>query len=640
MNTGLREYTSPLLVPTTGIGSLTDVLLRRRDEAPEHVAFQCPSGLDDSGSMQWRDVTTKEFFADVDALARHFIAVGIEPGQSVAVMGKTCYEWVLADVAALRVGAVVVPIYDTSALPQVRAIVDDAEVVRAVAGNAEHAESLADALGSPDLVWTMQGTNAPELTSIATLLEQPPLAPVSDAELELRRSSRTLDDVATIVYTSGTTSDPKGVQLTHGNFVTQILNIAESHKNVLNEHGSTILFLPLSHVLARAVQLVCLANGMRVAHLSDTSRIIPTFTEVRPTFVMVVPRVLEKIVTAVGKKAEAKKLGKVWADAHTVAERVGALRESVNEFDMPSLPLVLKAKHALYDRMFYSKIREMLGGNMLYVLCGGAKLHRDLALAFRGFSIPVIEGYGLTETTAPLAANLPGDLRAGTVGPPVPGMTVKISDEGELLAKGPGVSPGYRNPEHTKAAYVDGFLRTGDLGTIDEKGRITLNGRSKDVIVTSGGKTIEPAGWEGAVEKHPGVAYAVAVGDDRPYLTALLIQQMEEGEGDGEEVQIIENPKLIADLLPFIENANNDVSRTERIKKFAIVRANLDDPTLMTPSMKLRRAAFLEKAKAHIDELYERVPNANIHEVLSRGADKADKAGKKERERGEEPDAK
>lgn len=621
MVTGLREFTSPLLVEPTGISTLTDVMVQRRNAAPDHIAFQRPLMLDATGVMQWENVTTEQFFTEVEILARHFIASGVEPGQAIAIMGKTSYEWVLADLAALWVGATVVPIYDTSAPAQVRAIVEDADVVRAVGGSADHAASLADALGSPEFVWTMKPVEDSRFASISALLAAEPQTPVTAEQLEKRRTSRGLDDVASIVYTSGTTSNPKGVLLTHRNFVTQVQNIGLSHKNVLNEHGSTILFLPLSHVLARAVQLVALANGMRVAHLSDTSRIIPTFAEVRPTFVMVVPRVLEKILTALGKKAEAKKLGKVWADAQKVAETVGGLRESVNEFDMPPLPFGLKAKHMIYDRLFYSKIREMLGGNMLYILCGGAKLHRDLALAFRGFSIPIIEGYGLTETTAPLAANLPGDLKAGTVGPPAPGMTVKISEEGELLAKGPGVSPGYRNPEHTEAAYVDGFLRTGDLGSIDEQGRITLNGRSKDVIVTSGGKTIEPAGWEGAVEKHPGVAYAVAVGDDRPYLTALLIQQMEVGEGEGDDVQIIENPKLIADLLPYIENANDDVSRTERIKKFAIVRANLDDPSLMTPSMKLRRAAFLEKAKARIDELYEMTPAKHIHEVMNRDKD-------------------
>lgn len=615
MDTGLREFTSPLLVEPTGYTSLVDVLAARCEEAPDHIAFQRPLTLDARGAMRWKNVTTREFYDDVEKLAAHFIAAGIQPGDAIAVMGPTCYEWVLSDIAALWAGAVVVPVYHTSAPAQVRAVVADAGVVRAVGGSRDNAEVLADALGDSDLVWMMEDDPEHRFQSLGSLLAQAPSAPVSEAELRERCSSRTLEDVATIVYTSGTTSEPKGVQLTHGNFVMQILNIGYSHRNVLNEHGSTILFLPLSHVLARAVQLVCLAKGMRVAHLSDTSRVIPTFAEIRPTFVMVVPRVLEKILTAAGSKAEEKKLGKIWKDAVAVAERVGKEREKVNEFQMPPLPLGLKTKHALYDQIFYSKIRKLLGGNMIYVLCGGAKLHPDLAHAFSGFGIPVLEGYGLTETTAPLAANLPGDLKAGTVGPPVPGMTVKISADGELLAKGPGVSPGYRNPIHNEAAFVDGFLRTGDLAEIDAQGRITLKGRSKDVIVTSGGKTIEPAGWEGAVEKHPSVAYAVAVGDDRPYLTALLIQQMEAGEGEGDEVQIIENPKLIADLLPYIENANSDVSRTERIRKFALVRANLDDPNLMTPSMKLRRAAFLEKAKSAIDDLYEKVPARHIFEV-------------------------
>ena len=371
-------------------------------------------------------------------------------------------------------------------------------------------------------------------------------------------------------------------------------------------------------MLARGVQLICLALGMRVAHLSDTSRVIPTFAEIRPTFVMVVPRVLEKILNAVAAQADKKHVGRLWKDARETAVRIGMIGEGFHERERPKLPFRLAAKRALYERVFYRTIRTLLGGNIQYILCGGAKLHPSLALAFRGFGIPIIEGYGLTETTAPIAANRPGDLTAGSVGVPVPGTTIRISEEGEVLAKGPGVSPGYRNPEHTAAAYSDGFLRTGDLGSLDSSGRLTLSGRSKDVIVTSGGKTIEPAGWEGAVEQHPSVAYAVAVGDDRPYLTALLIEHTEDGEVSGDDIEIIENPKLIAEILPYLENANLDVSRTERIKKFALVRANLADPNLVTPSLKLRRAAFLEKAKAAIEELYEKAPKASIHEIVKR----------------------
>ncbi|MCT1866941.1 AMP-dependent synthetase/ligase [Dermabacter sp. p3-SID358] len=627
MPASLREYTSPLLVEPNGVERLTDLFLKRESEAPSHVAFQVPGGTDAAGSTMWRDVTTKEFFDSARALARHFIAAGIKPGDAISIMGPTRYEWVLSDVAALWAGAIVVPIYDTSAPSQVEAIVEDAGVMRAIAGTAQQAEALAGALGSADRVWTMEEVNGYEC--LRDLAATEPKTIVNDAELESARTSRALEDVATIVYTSGTTSDPKGVQLTHGNFVAQLQNIGVSHGEILNERGSTILFLPLSHVLARGVQLICLALGMRVAHLSDTSRVIPTFTEIRPTFVMVVPRVLEKILNAVAAQAEKKRLGGVWHDARETAVRIGTIGEGFHESERPKLPFGLAAKRALYERLFYRRIRTLLGGNIQYILCGGAKLHPSLALAFRGFGIPIIEGYGLTETTAPIAANRPGDLTAGSVGVPVPGTTIRISDEGELLAKGPGVSPGYRNPEHTAAAYSDGFLRTGDLGSLDSRGHLTLKGRSKDVIVTSGGKTIEPAGWEGAVEQHPSVAYAVAVGDDRPYLTALLIQQSEEGDSSGNDIEIIENPKLIAEILPYLENANLDVSRTERIKKFALVKANLSDPNLVTPSLKLRRAAFLEKAKAAVEELYEKAPKPSIHELVKREGAVKDKLKKK-----------
>ncbi len=638
MSTSLREYTSPLLVEPNGAQRLTDLFVTRESEAPSHVAFQVPSGTDAAGSTTWADVTTKEFFDAARALARHFVAAGIKPGDAISIMGPTRYEWVLSDVAALWAGAIVVPIYDTSAPSQVAAIVEDANVIRAVAGTAPQAESLAAALGGADRVWTMDKTDG--YACVGDLVKREVETPVSDAALETARTSRTLEDVATIVYTSGTTSDPKGVQLTHGNFVAQLQNIGVSHGEVLNDRGSTILFLPLSHVLARGVQLICLALGMRVAHLSDTSRIIPTFTEIRPTFVMVVPRVLEKILNAVAAQADKKRVGRLWRDARETAVRIGMIGEGFHESERPKLPFRLAAKRALYERLFYRTIRRLLGGNIQYILCGGAKLHPSLALAFRGFGIPIIEGYGLTETTAPIAANRPGDLTAGSVGVPVPGTTIRISEEGEVLAKGPGVSPGYRNPEHTAAAYSDGFLRTGDLGKLDSRGHLTLSGRSKDVIVTSGGKTIEPAGWEGAVEQHPSVAYAVAVGDDRPYLTALLIQQSEEGESSGDDIEIIENPKLVAEILPYLENANLDVSRTERIKKFALVKANLSDPTLVTPSLKLRRAAFLEKAKAAVEELYEKAPKPSIHEIVKREiAEKASELKSKASGKGPKDDA-
>ncbi|MDO5645133.1 MAG: long-chain fatty acid--CoA ligase [Dermabacter sp.] len=592
------------------------MFVARRDQAPNHVAFQVPDGEDEAGGTRWRDVTTREFFNDVEAMARQLVAAGITPGKVVAIMGPTRYAWVVADVASLWVGAVVVPIYDTSAPAQVRAILEDSQVVRAFAGTAEHARMLTDVLGDPALVWTMDDEGGPH-AAMPELIRTARETGISDADLEDRRTAADLDTLATIVYTSGTTSDPKGVMLTHGNFVGQLTSIGTSHRQVLNADGTTILFLPLSHVLARGVQLICLSIGMRVTHLSDTTKVIPTFGEVRPSFVMVVPRVLEKILAAVGAKANAKHLGPLWRDARRTAVRVGEARQNAGGAK-PRMSLALRARHALYDRLFYSKIRALLGDQVRDILCGGARLHPELALAFRGFGIPIIEGYGLTETTAPITANLPGDLVAGTVGPPVPGSTVRISETGEVLVKGPGVAPGYKNPAHTEAAYVDGFLRTGDLGSLDADGRLRLNGRCKDVIVTSGGKTVEPAGWESSVERHPRVAHAVAVGDDRPFLTALIIEQLDEEVTD-QEVSLVDDPALVAELEALIQEANSEVSRTEQIKRFALVRANLADPALMTPSMKLRRTPFLERAREAIDALYVKAPHPQIHDV--RGAD-------------------
>ena len=295
-----------------------------------------------------------------------------------------------------------------------------------------------------------------------------------------------------IVYTSGTSGTPKGVVLSHENFLGQVLNIAAAYSDIVRADGSTVIFLPLAHVLARGLQLICLASGMRIAHLSEPSEVVASLAELRPTFLVVVPRILEKIAAAAGAKAADKRLGRVWVAAVRTATELARREEQIDDGQTPASSWSLQLRRRVFDALFYRRIRALMGGRIGYVLSGGATLPSRLSLLFRGMGIPVIEGYGLTETTAPLTGNLPGRIRSGTVGVPLPGSTVRIADDGEVLAKGVGVFAGYRDPDDDRDAFVDGFFRTGDLGRLDERGRLVLEGRVKDVVTTSGGKTVAP----------------------------------------------------------------------------------------------------------------------------------------------------
>lgn len=600
----MQEHTTEPLVDIDGRRNVTDLLVDRTAEAPEHVAFEVP---DADPAAPWRPVTTAAFLDEVRALAKGLIATGIAPGDAIAIMAPTRYAWAVADLAAWFAGGVVVPVYETSSPAQVAAIVRDAEVRLAVGGAAQidvlraaFAETGTGALGA----WSM---DAPD--GVARLAARG--AEVSDDELERRRIHADLDAPATIVYTSGTTGEPKGAILTHRNFVGQVLNIAAAYREVVHPEGNTIIFLPLAHVLARGLQLICLASGMRIAHLSDTTRVVETLGIIQPTFLVAVPRVLEKIQAAAAQKAADARLGAVWSAAASTAVAWGRAAE-----DHARAPLALRARRALFDRLFFARLRAVMGGRVDYVLSGGAALDPELSLFFRGIGVPVIEGYGLTETTAPLTGNLPGDIRSGTVGRPLPGSTVRISAEGEILARGVGVFAGYRDPGHTADAFVDGFFRTGDLGHIDAHGRVVLEGRLKDVIVTSNGKTVVPSAWERAVEASPLVAHAVMIGEGRSYLSALLVLDPAaagawadavgaalERDASGALTEVTD-ARLREHLQGIVDTANARVSRSEQVRRFALVLADLDDTELVTQTLKIKRRTVLVRASAAIENLY------------------------------------
>lgn len=581
----MREVSTPPLADLVGYRNVTDLLVRRVAGAPDHVAF------DVAENGGWRPVSTAEFAEQVRGVARGLIGAGLEPGQAVAIMSPTRYEWAVADLGVWFAGGVVVPVYESSAASQVAAIAGDADVRIAFAGDERSRAVLAEA-GVSVVIDLADG--------LAGLIARG--SDVEDAEVERARVHAGPGSPATIVYTSGTTGRPKGVVLTHENFLGQVLNIAAAYSDIVRPDGNTVIFLPLAHVLARGLQLICLAGGMRIAHLSAPSEVVASLAVLRPTFLVVVPRVLEKIASAAADKAAEKRLGRLWAAAVRAAIEAGATAERADT-DGPTRSAAT-LRHRVFDLLFYRRIRGLLGGRLRYVLSGGATLPARLSLLFRGMGVPVIEGYGLTETTAPLTGNLPGRIRSGTVGLPLPGSTVRISADGEVLARGVGVFAGYRDPVDDAAAFVDGFFRTGDLGRLDERGHLVLEGRVKDVVTTSNGKTVAPARWEAAIEEHPLVSSAVTVGEGRPYLTALIVLDPDALAARSRASSPTEDPELRAAVQRAVDEANALVSRSEQVRRFALVIADSDDREIVTPTLKIRRRELLHRESGTIDSLY------------------------------------
>ncbi|MGM0386217.1 MAG: AMP-dependent synthetase/ligase [Actinomycetota bacterium] len=612
------EFSTPAAPTRPDLRNVADLLASRAAAAPDHVAFQVRDG------DIWRDVTTRNFEDTVIAVAKGMVATGVQPGDAVAVAAPTRYEWAVVDLASAYAGAVMVPLYPTSSVSQAADIIRDSQPVLAVAGAAAHAELLRAACAEGCVgalpVWTMDPTPGADLDALVARG-----ADVPDSVIAERRAFAGPDDVATIVYTSGTTRAAKGVIITHGNMVRESLSVLHAYPEVVNERANTLIFLPLSHILARTLQILSVHAGMRVAHLSDPTQVVATLAEIRPTFLVVVPRVLQKIQGGAKAKAEEKHLGKVFDAAIATAISWGRHLEKLDELGTaaPAPPWGLRLRHALFDRLFYAKLRTLTGGRLEWMLSGAAPLESHLSLFFRGLGLPVIEGYGLTETTAPCTGNLPGRIRSGTVGPPVPGTTLRIAEDGEVLVKGIGVSPGYRDPADNEGAFVDGFFRTGDLGSLDEKGYLTLSGRVKDIIVTASGKNVVPAPWENAVEADPMVAYAIMVGDGKPFPAALILMARDEVAAWAERhghpalatlardplARNVEDPNILAQVGAVVARANQAVSRAEQVRKFKVLLTDLKEESgHFTPTMKLKRSAFLHDFADTIEELYRTAP--------------------------------
>lgn len=600
------EVLAEALITRPDLVRTTDLLLEREHLAPDHTAVQVPDG------DAWVGLTTRHLAADVRDVARGLIAAGIEAGAAVAIMAETSYAWCVADLAAWSAGLVVVPIYPTSSPTQVRSMLTDSGAVALIAGSEELAAVARD--GGATRVWVADGVAHHGLDALVALG-----VGVSDAEVEARRTVAGSEDVATICYTSGTTGTPRGARITHGNLVRLALNVQAQYSETVREDAATIIVLPLAHVLARALQLLAIGTGMRIAHLADPTRLVASLPRLRPTFLVVVPRVLEKVREAARARAGERRLGGVFAAAERTAVAWGRHLEERQDEATASAGLGLRVRHGAFHRLFYRRMRELFGGRIEYLLSGAATLDPELNLFFRGAGIPVIEGYGLTETTAPATGTPIGDLRAGSVGTPIPGTAVRISPQGEVEIRGIGVCAGYTDPTATAQAFRDGWFRTGDLGRLDDRGRLWLLGRVKDVIVTAGGKNVSPGPWEAAVALDPLIAHAVLVGEARPYCAAVLLLDREAltlwapRTGQRELLALVRqptalpgvvvtNPALTEHLGRAVDRANAAVSRPERARRFAAVVADLDEA--VTPTMKLRRSAYLERAGGIIEDLY------------------------------------
>jgi long-chain acyl-CoA synthetase len=587
------------LVPATTEGTLADLPQRNVEAAPHAAAF---SKKDGAGG--WTDVTWTAFASEVAAVAKGMLAAGIKPGDSIGLMARTRYEWTLVDFAAWTAGAVVVPIYETSSAEQVEWILSDSNARMIVVEAATHSRLVGEVRDRlPALVDVLE-IDAGDVEQLKARGADLPDEALVEARAGLDRRSP-----ATIIYTSGTTGRPKGVRLTHGNFLDLAENAIEKLSNVVRAEGaSTLLFLPLAHVFARFIEVLCVAARVQVGHSPDIKTILEDFGTFRPTFVLAVPRVFEKIFNSAEAKAAAGGKDKIFHRAATVAI---AYSESLDE---KGPGLSLKLQHALFDKLVYGKLRQAMGGNVRYAVSGGAPLGTRLGHFFRGIGVNILEGYGLTESTAPVAVNIPEKVKIGTVGPPLPGTSVRIADDGEILVKGVGIFGAYHANEQATAEVIrDGWFHTGDIGDLDEDGYLRITGRKKEILVTAGGKNVAPAVLEDRIRAHPLVSQCVVVGDQKPYIGALITLDAEMwplwAPTHGlENVSLEEartHPKVLEALQHAVDRANEAVSRAESIRKFSVLTGDFTETNgYLTPSLKVKRNIVMKDFDQEVERLY------------------------------------
>ncbi len=590
-------FTTPAIVPAATAGNLTNLVAERAWFEGERVMVSRPMG------DGWQAVTAREFDDEIRATAKGLIASGVKVGDRVAIMAKTRYEWTVLDFAIWYAGAVVVPIYETSSAEQIEWILADSQAVAIVVETPALAELARTVLPSHCKNMWIITENA-----LATLALGG--ADISDEEINIRRGMLTPDSLATLIYTSGTTGKPKGVQLTHGNFLSECGNVVQGASDLfLKPGGSTLLFLPIAHVFGRMVEIGAINAGLHLAHCSDITRLQQDLGTFKPTFVLAVPRIFEKVYNGAEAKADAAGKGNIFRKAAAIAI---AYSEAT---DTGKIPLVLRLQHSVFDKLVYAKIRHALGGRVEAAISGGAPLGKRLGHFYRGAGVRILEGYGLTETTAGATLNLSLHQKVGSVGRPVPGTTIAIAEDGEVLIKGPIVMRGYwQNEQADREVFTeDGFFRSGDLGTLDKEGFLSIVGRKKELIVTSGGKNVAPAVLEDRVRAHPLVSQCVVLGDNQPFIAALVTLDADalktwaiaNKKTGTSAANLCHDPDLLSVVQTAIDDANKAVSRAESIRKFSVLPVDftIADGQL-TAKMSVKRHVVAAEFSKEITELF------------------------------------
>jgi long-chain acyl-CoA synthetase len=594
----MREFGVPALTGIPASARLTDTVFRRALAEPGVVVLRRRTGAGD-----WQDVTAAEFHAEVTALAGGLMAAGIGPGDRVALMSRTRYEWTLIDYACWAAGAVTVPVYETSSAEQVEWILSDSSARAVFAETGAHAEIIGSVRGRLPILEHLWMTG-----ELDVLISDG--AQTSAEQLEQRRTARTATDLASIVYTSGTTGRPKGCELTHGNLLAVVRNAIGALPEIFEAPGcSTLLFLPLAHALARIVQVGCVESGAILGHWPDIRTLADGLPEFRPTFLIAVPRVFEKVYESAQQQAAASKATtRIFATATDTAIAWSKAGDDAGP--------ALRLRHALFGRLVYRRLGAAVGGRLQYAISGGAPLGERLGHFFRGAGITVLEGYGMTETTGPATMNRPGRNKVGTVGQPLPGVTIRTAGDGEIEILGPNVFPGYWRNDAATREVLDpgGWLKTGDTGIVDDEGFLRVTGRKKELIVTAGGTNVAPDVLEDRLRANPLISECMVVGDGRPYIACLVTLDPEALESwkrqhgksaDATVRDLAQDPELVAEVQLAVDDANKAVSRAESIRRFRILGTEFTEASgQLTPTLKLRRNVVAREFAADIEALY------------------------------------
>jgi long-chain acyl-CoA synthetase len=601
METPVREFSIPALAEVPASANAADVVSRRAAEQPDAVMLRRKAT-----DGTWTDVTAAQFRDEVHALAKGLIAAGVASGDRIALMAHTRYEWTLIDYALWSAGAIVVPIYETSSAEQAEWILSNSAARAVIVENDTFAEMITgvrDRLPALEHVWKLD-SDVPAITAAG--------ADIDGELLAERARSRTASDIATLIYTSGTTGRPKGCELTHENLLAVVRNTFLGPLAAIHVPGAaTILFLPLAHVFARLIEVGMLESGVILGHCPDMAGLLPDLASFQPTFVLAVPRVFEKVYNGAEARAASEGRGKIFARAARTA--VGYSEA----LDTPGGPgFGLRVQHAVFDRLVYRKLRAALGGRVQVAISGGAALAPRLGHFFRGTGVSILEGYGLTETTAPVSVNRPDRQKIGTVGLPLPGVAVRIADDGEVLVRGKSIFPGYWQDETaTKDTFTaDGWFETGDIGDLDDEGFLTITGRKKEMIVTAGGKNVAPAVLEDRMRMHALISQCMVVGDGRPFIGVLVTIDPEafgpwkEHHGKPATASVADlrdDPDLIAGIQAAVDEANKAVSRAESIRKFRILDGDFtQEQGHLSAKLGIKRGVLAKEFAHEIEALY------------------------------------